>query len=77
MNWKTVSGTMLALLLVGMLALAFNIQSVKASGTTYIRADGSVDACMQKLVFIPLVPLLLLMIYIFLSDDEPFKWDYL
>jgi len=34
---------MLALLLLGMLALTFNIQPVKASGTIYIRADGSVD----------------------------------
>jgi len=31
------------LLLTGMLTLAFNIQPVKASGTIYIRADGSVD----------------------------------
>ena len=34
---------MLTLLLIGMLTLAFNIQPVKASGTIYIRADGSVD----------------------------------
>ena len=34
---------MLTLLLIGMLTLAFNIQSVKASGTIYIRADGSVE----------------------------------
>jgi hypothetical protein len=34
---------MLALLLMGMLTLAFNIQPVKASGTIYVRADGSVD----------------------------------
>ena len=33
----------LTLLLTGMLTLAFNIQPVKASGTIYIRADGSVD----------------------------------
>ena len=33
----------LALLLAGMLTLAFNIQPVKASGTVYIRADGSID----------------------------------
>jgi len=26
-----------------MLALAFNIQPVKASGSIYIRADGSID----------------------------------
>ncbi len=29
--------------LIAMLAIAFNIQSIKASGTIYIRADGSVD----------------------------------
>jgi len=40
---KAVSGIRLTLLLVGMLTLAFNIQPVKASGTIYIRADGSVD----------------------------------
>jgi len=34
---------MLTLLLVGMLTLAFNIQPVKASGTIWIRGDGSVD----------------------------------
>jgi len=40
---KPVSSIMLALLLVSMLTLAFNIQPVKASGTIYIRADGSID----------------------------------
>jgi len=40
---KTVSGIMLTLLLVSMLTLAFNIQSVKANGTIYIRANGSID----------------------------------
>ena len=34
---------MLTLLLIGMLTLTFNIQAVKASGTIYIRADGSVE----------------------------------
>ena len=34
---------MLILLLVGTLALTFNIQPVKTSGTIYIRADGSID----------------------------------
>ena len=43
MKRKAVSGIRLTLLLVGMLTLAFNIQPVKASGTIYIRADGSVD----------------------------------
>jgi len=33
----------LTLLLIGMLTLAFNIQPAKASGTIYIRADGSVE----------------------------------
>jgi parallel beta-helix repeat protein len=40
---KIVSGTMLTLLLIGMLTVAFDIQPVKASGTIYVRADGSVD----------------------------------
>jgi len=40
---KTVSGIMLTVLLIGMLTLAFNIQPVKAIGTIYIRADGSID----------------------------------
>jgi len=34
---------MLTLLLIGTLTLAFNTQPVKASGTIYIRADGSID----------------------------------
>ncbi len=40
---KSVSGIMLTLLLTSMLTLAFNIQPVKASGTIYIRPDGSVE----------------------------------
>ena len=41
---KTASGIMLTLLLTGLLLmLAFNIQPVKAEGTVYIRADGSID----------------------------------
>ena len=40
---RTVSAITLTLLLIGMLTLAFNIQSVRASGTIYIRADGSID----------------------------------
>jgi parallel beta-helix repeat protein len=40
---KTVSGIMVTLLLAGMLTLAFNVQPAKASGTIYIRADGSID----------------------------------
>jgi peptide/nickel transport system substrate-binding protein len=40
---RPVSGLMLILLTLGMLMSAFNIQPVKAQGTIYIRADGSVD----------------------------------
>ena len=40
---KTFAGSMLTLVLIGALTLAFNIQPVKASGTVYIRADGSID----------------------------------
>ena len=40
---RATSGTMLTLLLMGMLTLAFNIQPVRASGTIYIRSDGSVE----------------------------------
>jgi len=43
MKFKAVSGIMLMLLLIGMLLLAFGIQPVKAIGTVYIRANGSVD----------------------------------
>jgi len=40
---KAVSGIMLTLLFTGMLTLAFHVQKAKASGTIYIRADGSID----------------------------------
>jgi len=43
MRLKAITGIVLTLLLIGMLTLAFNIQPVKASGTIYIRADGSVE----------------------------------
>jgi parallel beta-helix repeat protein len=43
MKEKTVSVTILTLLLISVLASAVNIQPVKASGTIYIRADGSID----------------------------------
>ncbi len=43
MKLKVVSGIMLTLLFMGMLTLELNIQPVKASGTIYIRADGSVE----------------------------------
>jgi len=43
MRLKAVSGVMLILLVASVLALAFDIQSVEASGTIYIRADGSVE----------------------------------
>jgi parallel beta-helix repeat protein len=42
-NRRAVSGTMLILALIGMLTLAFNIQRVEASGTIFIRADGSFE----------------------------------
>jgi len=41
---RVFSGIMLALILISMLTLAFNIRPVKAwTGTIYIRADGSID----------------------------------
>ncbi|MCJ7423421.1 right-handed parallel beta-helix repeat-containing protein [Candidatus Bathyarchaeota archaeon] len=40
---RALSVFMFVLLLVSMLTMAFRIQPVKASGTIYIRADGSVD----------------------------------
>jgi len=43
MKSKAVSGIMLILLFAGILTLTFNVQPAKASGTVYIRADGSVD----------------------------------
>jgi len=43
MEKKAASAIMLTLLLTSMWALAFNIQPVKAEGTIYIRADGSID----------------------------------
>jgi len=43
MNRRAVSGTVLILVLIGMLTLAFNIQQVEASGIIFIRADGSVE----------------------------------
>ena len=43
LNRKIVVGIMLTLLMSSMLVFAFNLQPVWASGTIYIRADGSVD----------------------------------
>jgi len=43
MKKKMVSAITLTLLLLSVLTLAFNIQPVRASGTIYIRANGSVD----------------------------------
>jgi parallel beta-helix repeat protein len=40
---EKIFGIVLMLLLTGIATLAFNIQPVKASGTIYIRADGTVD----------------------------------
>ena len=43
MNRRAVSGILAILLVMGALLLVFNIQLVEASGTIYIRPDGSVD----------------------------------
>ena len=43
MSRRAVSVVIIAMLLTGMLTVAFNIQPVKAIGTIYIRADGSID----------------------------------
>jgi len=43
MRLKVITGIVLALFLTSMLTLVFNIQPVKAYGTIYIRADGSVE----------------------------------
>ena len=43
MKRRTVSGITLIVLVSGMLILAFDVQSVKATGFIHIRADGSVD----------------------------------
>jgi len=43
MKSKRIMGLVLTVLLIGTLTLAFNIQPAKASGTIYIKADGSVD----------------------------------
>jgi parallel beta-helix repeat protein len=40
---KMFSATIIALLLTSMLVPVFNVQSLEASGTIYIRADGSID----------------------------------
>ena len=43
MEREAKSGTLFSLLLISILALAFNIQTVRAIGTIYIRSDGSID----------------------------------
>jgi len=43
MSKRILPGLMLAVLLISMLTLTFNIQPGEASGTIYIRADGSID----------------------------------
>ena len=43
MKSKVIVGIMLIVLLIGILTFTFNIQPAKASGTIYIRADGSVE----------------------------------
>jgi parallel beta-helix repeat protein len=40
---RIVSGMIIIFLLMGMLALLYRVQRVEASGTIYIRADGSID----------------------------------
>lgn len=43
MERKAVPGIMVTLLLTSLLTLTLNIQPLKAIGTIYIRADGSID----------------------------------
>jgi parallel beta-helix repeat protein len=43
LEFRAVSGIMLALLALSTITMAFDIQQVEASGTIYIRADGSID----------------------------------
>jgi len=43
MKKRVTIGITLTVLLISMFTLAFNIQPAKASGTIYIRADGSID----------------------------------
>jgi parallel beta-helix repeat protein len=50
MEKKTASAILLTLLLTSTLTLAFNIQPVKASGTIYIRADGSMSSLGQSVI---------------------------
>jgi len=40
---RVISGTSIILLLVGLFGFAVNVQRVRADGTIYIRADGSID----------------------------------
>jgi parallel beta-helix repeat protein len=49
---KGISLTLLALLFLALLTLSVNTKSVKASGTIYIRADGSVDPSTAPIVSI-------------------------
>ena len=43
MKLKVITGITLTLLLIDMLILTFDVQPIKATGTVYIRADGSVE----------------------------------
>ena len=43
LSLRVISGLTLTLLLVSMLHVVFNVQVVVATGTIYIRADGSID----------------------------------
>jgi len=54
MNLRVVSGLVLTLLLVSMQYVVFDLPVVVATGTIYIRADGSIDpptAPIQRNVF--------------------------
>lgn len=63
---KAVSGTILTLLLIGMLMLASNIHPVKADGIVYIKADRSVDP-QQRLFNATAISTLLLTTFIIRS----------
>jgi hypothetical protein len=43
MSSRVFSAIMMSLLVLGTIGLVFNVQTVRASGTVYIRADGSID----------------------------------
>ena len=49
MKRKAVSSIILTLLLVGMIAFVYKVEPVRASGTIYIRSDGSIDPPTAKI----------------------------